>query len=58
MGQAEQAVLVVVAQLLLYQDQVLYMLEAVAAVDIVLEALQLAEVVQGEALTATVPAEL
>ena len=58
MGQAEQAVLVVAAQLLLYQDQVLYMLEAVAAVDIVLEALQLAEVVQGEALTATVPAEL
>jgi hypothetical protein len=54
----EQAVLAVAAQLLLYQDQVLYMPEAVAVVDIVLEAPQLAEVVQGEALTATVPAEL
>jgi hypothetical protein len=57
-GRAEQAVLAVAAQLLLYQDQVLYMPEAVAAVDIVLEAPQLAVVVQEEALTATVPAEL
>ncbi len=50
--------LVVVAQLLLYQDQVLYMPEEVAEVDIVLGAQQLVEVVQEEALIATAPAEL
>jgi hypothetical protein len=51
-------VLVVAAQLLLYQDQVLYMPEVVVVVDIVSEAQQPAEVVQEEALIATALAEL